>query len=59
MIFNSEKAGNRLVKRLIGVAGDKIAMSDNKLIINDEKYSVKIVTIHFIKPSVWVILHVL
>jgi len=36
VVFNSEKAGNRLVKRLIGVPGDRIAMGDNKLIINGE-----------------------
>ncbi len=37
VVFNSEKASNRLVKRLIGVPGDRIAMLDNKLIINGEK----------------------
>ena len=36
VVFNSEKAGNRLVKRLIGEPGDRIAMVDNKLIINGE-----------------------
>tara|TARA_R110002153_G_scaffold174424_1_gene327618 strand:- start:6562 stop:7212 length:651 start_codon:yes stop_codon:yes gene_type:complete len=36
VVFNSEKAGNRLVKRLIGEPGDRIAMFDNKLIINGE-----------------------
>lgn len=36
VVFNSKKAGNRLVKRLIGVPGDRIAMRDNKLIINGE-----------------------
>jgi signal peptidase I len=36
VVFNSEKAGNRLVKRLIGEPGDRIAMRDNKLIINGE-----------------------
>jgi signal peptidase I len=34
VVFNSEKAGNRLVKRLIGEPGDRVAMLDNKLIIN-------------------------
>jgi signal peptidase I len=37
VVFNSEKANNRLVKRLIGLPGDRIAMRDNKLIINGEK----------------------
>ncbi|MEP1446106.1 MAG: signal peptidase I [Paraglaciecola sp.] len=36
VVFNSEKAGNRLVKRLIGEPGDRVAMFDNKLIINGE-----------------------
>jgi len=34
VVFNSEKAGNRLVKRLIGEPGDSIAMFDKKLMIN-------------------------
>ena len=37
VVFKSEKADNRLVKRLIGVPGDRIAMFDNKLIINGER----------------------
>jgi signal peptidase I len=37
VVFKSEKADNRLVKRLIGVPGDRIAMFDNKLVINGEK----------------------
>jgi len=36
VVFNSQKAGNRLVKRLIGEPGDRVAMVDNKLIINGE-----------------------
>ena len=36
VVFNSEKTGNRLVKRLIGEPGDKIAMFDNKLMFNGE-----------------------
>ncbi|WP_299080525.1 signal peptidase I [uncultured Paraglaciecola sp.] len=34
VVFNSEKADNRLVKRLIGIPGDRIAMENNQLIIN-------------------------
>jgi signal peptidase I len=34
VVFNSEKAGNRLVKRLIGEPGDRIAMYQNRLVIN-------------------------
>lgn len=37
VIFNSKKAANRLVKRLIGEPGDRVAMRDNELIINGEK----------------------
>ncbi|MFQ3190155.1 MAG: signal peptidase I [Paraglaciecola sp.] len=37
VVFNSENAGNRLVKRLIGEPGDRVAMLDNKLIINGVK----------------------
>jgi signal peptidase I len=37
VVFNSEKAGNRLVKRLIGEPGDRVAMLDNKLFINGEQ----------------------
>ena len=37
VVFNSKKAGNRLVKRLIGEPGDRVAMLDNKLIINGEE----------------------
>ena len=39
VVFNSKKAANRLVKRLIGEPGDRIAMRDNKLIINGEPIS--------------------
>ena len=34
VVFNSEKAGNRLVKRLIGEPGDRVAMYQNRLVIN-------------------------
>jgi len=34
VIFDSEKAGVRLVKRLIGVPGDIVQMTDNRLVIN-------------------------
>lgn len=34
VVFNSEAANNRLVKRVVGVPGDKVAMQDNHLIIN-------------------------
>ena len=34
VVFNSEKANNRMVKRLIGEPGDKVAMINNQLTIN-------------------------
>lgn len=34
VVFNSDKSDNRLVKRLIGEPGDRVAMLDNQLIIN-------------------------
>lgn len=34
VVFNSQAADNRLVKRLIGLPGDKIAMRNNRLFIN-------------------------
>ncbi|MCU7917497.1 MAG: signal peptidase I [Candidatus Thiodiazotropha sp. (ex Epidulcina cf. delphinae)] len=37
IIFDSEVAGKRLVKRVIGLPGDVVAMRDNQLWINGEK----------------------
>lgn len=37
VVFNSKKADNRLVKRLIGVPGDRVALRDNRLIINGQE----------------------
>ena len=36
IIFNSKASGNRLVKRVIGVPGDIVSMSNNVLTINGE-----------------------
>lgn len=36
VVFNSVAADNRLVKRLIGLPGDQIAMQNNRLIINGQ-----------------------
>lgn len=36
IIFESKKADERLVKRVIGLPGDKVAMINNKLIINNK-----------------------
>ena len=34
VVFNSKAADERLIKRVIGLPGDRIAMKDNQLIIN-------------------------
>lgn len=39
IIFESEAANKRLVKRVIGVPGDIVAMSNNQLTINNQKIS--------------------
>ncbi len=36
IVFDSKASGKRLVKRVIGVPGDVIAMHNNRLIINDQ-----------------------
>jgi len=36
VVFNSKAADNRLVKRVIGVPGDRVALLNNQLFINDE-----------------------
>ncbi len=36
VIFDSHKAGKRLVKRVVGLPGDTVAMRDNRLYLNGE-----------------------
>lgn len=36
VVFNSKKADNRLVKRVIGLPGDTVSLQDNRLIINGQ-----------------------
>ncbi|MBN7821273.1 signal peptidase I [Bowmanella yangjiangensis] len=36
IVFESQKAGNQLVKRVVGVPGDVVEMRDNRLFINGE-----------------------
>jgi signal peptidase I len=36
VIFDSQKAGKRLVKRVVGLPGDVVAMRDNRLYLNGE-----------------------
>ncbi|MFT6899489.1 MAG: signal peptidase I, partial [Paraglaciecola sp.] len=43
VVFNSQAADNRLVKRLIGLPGDEIAMRDNQLFINGTPLTYKTV----------------
>jgi signal peptidase I len=44
VIFMSEVANNRLIKRVIGVPGDVVAMQHNELIINGKRLSYSEVT---------------
>ena len=37
IVFDSQAADNRLIKRVIGVPGDTIALENNELIINGQK----------------------
>ncbi|WP_153913107.1 signal peptidase I [Shewanella sp. TC10] len=39
IIFDSEAAGNRLVKRVVGVPGDTVALNNNQLVINHQSIS--------------------
>lgn len=41
VIFNSEAAGKRLVKRVVGLPGEFIAMRDDRLIINGQAVQYK------------------
>lgn len=34
VVFNSKKADNRLVKRVVGLPGDSISMHNNRLVVN-------------------------
>lgn len=36
VVFNSKKADNRLVKRVIGLPGDIVSLQDNRLVINGQ-----------------------
>ena len=46
IIFESEKAGKRLVKRVIGIPGDIISMHNNIVSINNQKLNYKIIEQH-------------
>ncbi|WP_394495923.1 signal peptidase I [Shewanella sp. ENK2] len=39
IIFDSEAAGNRLVKRVVGVPGDTVSLNNNQLVINNQSIS--------------------
>jgi len=36
VVFESERSGKRLIKRVIGLPGDQVAMLDNRVILNGE-----------------------
>lgn len=46
VIFDSEVADKRLVKRVIGVPGDKVSLYQNQLTINGEALSYQVVAEH-------------
>lgn len=46
IIFESEKAGKRLVKRVIGIPGDIVSMNNNILTLNGQPLSYKILNQH-------------
>lgn len=46
VIFDSQISGKRLVKRVVGIPGDMVAMKDNILYINGERISYKDSTIN-------------
>ncbi len=42
IVFNDDESGDRLIKRVIAKAGDKIAMQNNRIYVNGNKIAVKI-----------------
>lgn len=46
VIFESKAADKRLVKRIIGVPGDTVALHKNQLLINQDLASYKLITAH-------------
>ncbi len=43
VVFNSEAAHNRLVKRVIGVPGDSISLANNVLTVNGEQAAYRVI----------------
>jgi signal peptidase I len=43
IVFDSKASGHRLVKRVIGVPGDRIALEDNVLTINGEQIAYEVI----------------
>lgn len=41
VVFDSDASGNRLVKRVVGIPGDTVALRNNRLIINGNPVSYK------------------
>ena len=46
VIFESKAANKRLVKRVIGLPGDEVALNKNKLVINQSLAHYKLITKH-------------
>lgn len=44
VVFNSEAANNRLVKRVIGVPGDTVSLINNRLTVNNESAQYRLET---------------
>ncbi|WP_210247212.1 signal peptidase I [Aliikangiella marina] len=46
IVFQSAQAGDRLIKRVVGVPGDKVAMLNNRLFINGKPVGIQAVESH-------------
>ncbi|TQV89883.1 signal peptidase I [Aliikangiella coralliicola] len=42
VVFQSEKAGERLIKRVVGVSGDRVSMNKNRLMINGKQVNTEL-----------------
>lgn len=48
VVFNSKTANERLIKRIVGIPGDQISMTNNQLIVNGEIIQYAIEQEHYI-----------
>ena len=51
VVFNSEKAGKRLVKRVVAIPGDVVALRNNRLMINGQSASYQALDQQSLKDS--------